>query len=80
MLRTNPEIQKILAASIGSGVPFMNNLTFMGFLLLMFGLCGMQVSATYLPPMYLTTISDYRTSHHSCTATCYQRRQEARGA
>lgn len=46
--KENKDIQQILAASIGSGGSFMNNLTFLGFILVMFGLCGMNLYGNVL--------------------------------
>jgi len=48
-LKESKEIRQILKASIGSGIPFMNNLTFLAFLMVMFGVLGMQLFGNLMP-------------------------------
>jgi len=48
-LKKNKDIQTILKVTIGSGVPFMNNITFLAFILLMFGVLGMQLFGNLMP-------------------------------
>lgn len=50
-LKENEDIQQVLRASIGSGTAFLNNFTFLCFLLIMFGLCGMNFYGNLLPTM-----------------------------
>ena len=41
----HPSLTPHRKASLGSGIPFMNNLTFLAFVLMMFGVLGMQATA-----------------------------------